>query len=100
MLWQFIDANGRVGNCTSPSVGSVGAENEDENGCRLRTTLEAQQMWAVNTFMGGHRTWSGSKGHKSRIDYICSNMERDKDPFSKACIEEYIDLAPAERDDH
>lgn len=99
-VWLFIDANGRTGSCASEAIGSVRAAKEDDNGCRLRTFLEGQDMYAVSIVHNGDDTWCGSTGHYSRIDYVCTNAKKSLDAIQESAVDQSVDLAPSTRDDH
>ena len=95
----LVDANARCGSVASPFIGNVGVEVENTNGEWFRYGLEELSLHALNTYYDAGTTWTGSRGHTSRIDYIgvdshlfscCTGCSVNKD----------IDLSTAERDDH
>ena len=94
-----IDANARVGSIQSDSIGPACPSNESENGTVFRTILETHRLRAVNTFIDGSPTWAGSRGHLSRIDYICVPLQHG-DAVTHCAICSDIDLTPSSRDDH
>ncbi len=78
------DANGHVGKHNDqiinnvddldelPSIGIHNPKVENGNGTQLRTFLNETGMVAVNThvYEASGSTWMGSKGYKSRVDFI------------------------------
>ena len=67
-----IDANARVGSVQSEAIGPAQPEPETDNGQRLRLLLDAHGLHACNTYAKAGSTWSGTRGHESRIDYVCA----------------------------
>ena len=97
----LADMNARVGSITSPSIGACGKADENDNGARMRIFLQCQGMCAVNTMCAGGcgPTWTGSRGHKARLDYI--GISIPVLPNVSACyVDRTVDLATAVRDDH
>ena len=70
-----IDADGRVGSVCSAAVGGCEPDAENENGKFLRSCLTIRNLADVNTFHQAGPTWTGSRGHGHRIDYICVPVE-------------------------
>ena len=58
-------------------------------------------MCAVNTFFeeGAGPTWTGTKGHRNRIDYLLASMQL-LPKFSHCFVNRDIELTTSERDDH
>ena len=97
----LADMNAKLGSITSQSVGACGSEEENDNGSRTRLFLQCQGLCAVNTMCvsGCGPTWTGSRGHKARLDYIGLSMSML--PNVRACyVDKSIDLATAMREDH
>ena len=101
LVFCLLDANAKVGSIPSQSLGTVGADEENDNGGRLRIFLEGQGMIALNTLTAdaADKTWSDSSGHGHRIDYVCTDAAL-ADHIVRAGVLQSIDLATAERSDH
>lgn len=95
----LADFNARLGSTTSAAVGGVGAAKECPNGLKLRMWLEANGLRAANTFEGGQPTWTGSRGHRSRIDYVYVKQAHAH-AVSQVSVEPDIDLSTSGRADH
>ena len=95
----MVDANGRVGSVTSEYLGSAAAKAENKNGERLRCFCEHAQVYATNTFCDAEYTWTGSRGHTSRIDYLLLSRDLFQDHQDCRANRE-VDLSTATRDDH
>jgi hypothetical protein len=94
-----IDANAHTGSATCTAIGNFDPEDESDNGESLRGLLTTHGLVAANTHFPAGPTWTGSRGHRSRIDYVCipdHMLER----VSSCRILSEIDLATAFRDDH
>ena len=68
LILGFVDANGAVGSVSSPCLGPCEPSRENPNRELFRLTLEEFGLLALNTFFMAGPTWSGSRGHKHRID--------------------------------
>ena len=93
--------NARVGSITSQSVGAYGSDNENDNGARMRMYLQCHGLCAANTMCanGCGPTWTGSLGHKARLDYI--GLSVSSLPNVSACfVDATVDFATAVREDH
>eukprot|EP00972_Heterocapsa_arctica_P089774 13241069-Heterocapsa_arctica.AAC.1 len=66
-----IDANARCGSVPCDAIGPCDPDDETENGEALRAVLTTHSMAAANTFVAAGPTWTGSRGHQARIDYVC-----------------------------
>ena len=100
-LALLADMNARVGSVTAPSIGECGSEDENDNGSRMRLFLQCQGLCAVNTVCasGCGPTWTGSRGHRSRLDYIGLSIPSLR-RVSACYVDDTVDLATAVRDDH
>lgn len=93
------DFNARVGSLVSDSFGSCCPAKECKGGYSFRSWMEPRSIVAINTLYGGGPTWTGSRGHKHRIDYVvvqqkCIPTCSDIGPCP------HIDLATSVREDH
>ena len=95
----LADFNAHLGSVTSGAVGCAGAVKECTNGLRTRMWLEAHTLRAVNTFVGAQPTWTGARGHRSRIDYVFIKQS-DAHAVSRVGVVPGIDLSTSERADH
>ena len=95
----LIDANGTVGDCPSSSVGPCRPEVESENGGLLRVLCDSVGARICNTWSGGEKTYTGARGHKRRIDYVCVSSKL-RHSVAEVWVEEDICLAPGMREDH
>ena len=94
-----VDMNGTLGSVLGEEVGPHRPEQETENGMMLRNMMQQFELYAANTFEGGDYTWTGTRGHRRRIDYIC--ISRWAQPFlQKTWVADEPVLAPATREDH
>ncbi|CAK0883705.1 unnamed protein product, partial [Prorocentrum cordatum] len=99
----MIDANGRLGQIISKSVGEEGyRQEEDENGAHWHDTLLEGNLGALNTLIpqtGSGATWRPSVGAKEhRIDYIAA-ADHWKDIAQSCFVIPDLDVA-LERPDH
>ena len=94
-----IDANARTGSVRCDAIGPCEPSDENENGGLFRATLSTYSLAAINTHHEAGFTWTGSRGHRARIDYMCAPVSFL--PFVTTCraVDE-VDLATAVRDDH
>ena len=94
------DFNAQLGEVQCQYVGGAFAQRENTNGFRLRCFASEQGTRILNTFWpGAGPTWTGSRGHRSRLDYILSTMLPGV--ISLGCeVNESIELCECERDDH
>ena len=69
-----IDSNGKVGSTPSPSVGSAEPDVENANGFALRSIADASGVCLLNTYTDAGPTWTGSRGHRSRIDFLATSV--------------------------
>lgn len=70
-----IDANGRVGDLTSGSIGDHDADAQDHGGAELHDFLQEKQIWLPATYSRHHEgssgTWAHPKtGHWTRGDFV------------------------------
>eukprot|EP00969_Alexandrium_andersonii_P237933 10502125-Alexandrium_andersonii.AAC.1 len=81
----MIDANARVGTCPDETTGTYAAEQENEQGTRLRQAVAAANLFLPNTFhdcaLGQSVvSWTASNGATHRIDYVAlSKAWRDQE---------------------
>ena len=97
----LADFNAKIGSVSDCHIGKHGTEAENSNGEMLRVLLNEHGLAAVNTFVerGCSWTWTGSRGHHSRIDYILWSLELL--PLVSDCwVDHSIELTDCERDDH
>eukprot|EP00435_Cladocopium_sp_Y103_P028906 s1595_g7.t1 len=70
----LLDANARVGSCTSSAIGPFGAEDENTAGEHFHQWLHDPALFLPQTFAeyhhGDHATWTHSSGTVARLDYI------------------------------
>ena len=70
----MVDANGRLGDIQSSSVGNCDQEGETAAGGVFHSFLQDHDLCAANTFShchsGSSHTWISSQGQGRRIDYI------------------------------
>ena len=97
----LADFNARVGSVTSDNIGGYHAEEENSNGDHLRALLLEHGLAALNTLReeGAGFTWTGSLGHRSRIDYVAWPLDRLQN-VQHVRVNRAIELTDAERDDH
>ena len=100
-LAVLADFNARIGSVPSDGIGEHGAEQENLNGEHLRAFLIEHNLAALNTLHeeAAGFTWTGSRGHHSRIDYVLWPIEQ------LFCVQgvrvnRQIELTDSERDDH
>ena len=99
LTFMGIDANGKIGSFTTKCVGPCEPEPENDNGYALRVTATNFDLSVLNTFTCAGTTWTGSRGHKSRIDYLLSSSWAKEAVYET--YEDYsLDLATSVRDDH
>ena len=81
--------------------GGCSPQPENSNATRFRRFANESDIAAMNTCIqnASEWTWVGSRGHKSRIDYILGKAEH-KDCFVDGRVDRQIVLAECERDDH
>ena len=65
-----IDSNGKVGSIARGSVGPAEPDEENMNGFALRSVMGSANSVLLNTNVGAGPTWTGSRGHESRIDFV------------------------------
>ena len=96
-----IDANGRVGQCEADScyIGLRDATREDQNGEELHALLEAESLFACNTFFPSGPTWFHSSGRGSRIDYVLADADMF-DKCTRTTTLDDVELAMSLKDDH
>ena len=94
-----IDSNGKVGSQTCGSVGTEEPDTENANGFALRTVMDGAGLRLLNTFVKAGPTWTGSRGHKSRIDYLAIPQWM-RNCACKVSVDTSVDLATRLRDDH
>ena len=94
-----VDANAHLGSITSTSVGPCQEQVENQNGLRLRMLAEEARLLVTNTFWNAGPTWTGARGHKSRIDYFLVPLEA-VNTISQCEVLDKIDLATGVREDH
>ena len=94
-----IDANAHVGSICSSAVGPCQTQEENQNGLRLRMLAEGANLMAANTFFDAGPTWTGSGGHRSRIDYVLTPLVL-KNAVEACEALSGLDLATGLRDDH
>ena len=100
----LTDMNAKIGSVPAPGIGQVGSEVENENGSHLKYFILEQGLVAVNTGEQGCRgdafwTWTGSRGHHSRIDYLLLRGLVN-DVVTEWAVNRKIELTESERDDH
>jgi hypothetical protein len=94
-----IDANAHVGSTPSVASGIIESQEENDNGAALRSTAEEHGLRILNTFFAAGPTWTGSGGHRSRIDYLVTSDKLFD--YAVGCwVCSGIDLATSLRDDH
>ena len=68
------DMNAKIGSVQSDAIGSLGAEDENGNGCRLHSFALDNELWIPSTFSLNHQgtttTWRSSEGQPHRLDFI------------------------------
>ncbi len=102
LLLVFLgDFNGKLGSVSSPSVGNVDPEEENDGGMRLRQFAEAHQLIVANTFLSSQptKTWCDANGTWHRIDYAVLDHELQSG-LQASWVDDAIDLSTAEREDH
>ena len=95
----LVDANAKVGSVMSTSIGQCYPEAESECGQMFRHFLEAAGLVATSTYFPIEFTWTGSRGHRSQIDYVVSSQALH-DNIIECFADDGVDLAPSVRDDH
>ena len=95
----LVDANARLGSVTSDFIGTCEPEIENENGEMFRALLEEVHLYAANTYYGGGKSWTGSRGHRQRIDYILTDKAR-LDALKSCKLLHEIHLVDCDQDDH
>ena len=95
------DINAKIGSATNECIGKYHPEDENTNGTSFRFLLSSLRLAAVNTLLPevAQWTWTGSRGHKSRIDYIFWKLD-EISMLKAAAVNRNIVLAESERDDH
>ena len=93
--------NARTGSVQAPGIGPYEPQTENSNGESLRLFLLECGLMATNTFFpnGAGYTWTGSHGHRSRIDYVLVKLI-DSACVKDCLVDRCIDLVDSERDDH
>ena len=86
------EANAHVGSVPSTALGSEETQEENENGAALRSTAKENGLLVLNTFFQAGTTWTGSGGHRSRIDYLCVSPQL-KTIANRCWVSLDIDLA-------
>ncbi|CAE7029541.1 unnamed protein product, partial [Symbiodinium sp. CCMP2456] len=78
-LLILMDANGRLGNLESSTVGPQGAELENPAGTALHEFLLAHRLYLPSTFPEIHHgdswTWQYVPGTEHRIDYVAASEQ-------------------------
>ena len=96
---MMIDANARIGSCSSPYIGKCSADRENNNGMLFRDFLEHTGLSATSTFFDGGWTWQSSKATRHHIDYIVTDTL-----FHSLAEKSYplidVELSRTSKDDH
>ena len=95
----LVDASLSVGSVASASIGQCFPEAESICGEMFRHFLEAACLVASSTFFPIQYTWTGSRGHRSKIDYIVSSTAVH-DRIVECYRDDDIDLSVGMREDH
>ena len=95
----LVDANANVGTVASASIGLCSPEAESVCGEMFRHFLEAACLLASSTFFPIEYTWTGSRGHRSKIDYIATSTNVH-DRIVECYRDDDIDLSLGMREDH
>ena len=95
----LADANARVGSVRALEIGPCEPEIENLAGELFRQFLASHAMYAANTLCDAGHTWTGTRGHVSRIDYVMLS-EGLYHVMSGSRVADEIDLSTAVRDDH
>eukprot|EP00438_Fugacium_kawagutii_P028787 Skav211402 [mRNA] locus=scaffold1528:200522:205297:- [translate_table: standard] len=102
--WPWIvltDANARLGQFTSPCVGSAGATEETIAGMCFHEWLQHHNLVLPQTFLdhheGDHTTWQHTGGLRSRLDYVAISHWL-LSTATRTWVSEQIDLALQRRD--
>lgn len=95
----LVDANANVGSVASASLGPCFPEAESVCGDTFRHFLEAAGFLASSTFFPFQYTRTGSRGHRSKTDYIASSAAVH-DRIADCCRDDNIDLSVGMREDH
>ena len=99
LSFMGIDANGKLGSVITPCVGPCEPDVENFNGYALRETATSFDLAVLNTYTCAGTTWTGSRGHKSRIDYLLSSSWA-RAAACETFVDYSLDLATSVRDDH
>ena len=98
----LCDANARIGEVHSPSVGGHGAETESPAGTAFHHWLQQHELIAPQTFAefhrGPHSTWTHAKGTEARLDYVILDQELVQQGLYTH-VSDRIDLTTV-KDDH
>ena len=95
----LLDANARTGSISASCFGDVDADQENDNGQRLRVALCEAQQAAVNTWYPCGYTWRLNHSKTFRIDYVTI-------PLFLLClviecgVATSVDLSGIAREDH
>ena len=98
----LCDANARLGEVQSGSVGGHGAEDESPAGTAFHHWLQQHDLLAPQTFAAFHRglntTWTHAKGAEARLDYVVIDKELAQQGLC-TFVSDRIDLTTV-KDDH
>ena len=95
----LVDANAKVGSVTCDHVGTAQPAVENLAGELFRHFLAGHDLFASSSFFESGHTWTGSRGHTSRIDYVVTS-DRLHACVSDAHTCDNIDLSTSAREDH
>jgi hypothetical protein len=84
------DFNAHLGSVRSEAVGGCCPTKECRSGTRFRGFLESHSLRALNTFSGGGYSWTGTRGHQHRLDYVAASL-RDAHAFTEIGPVETLD---------
>ncbi|CAL1161389.1 unnamed protein product [Cladocopium goreaui] len=95
------DFNCKIGSINTDAIGSAGADLEDFAGSRLRRCCEQFDLAIPSTWdtlhQGEHWTFCGSRGSKSRLDYIAVSNEQ-MNAVVASYVHDGIDVLNGDRD--
>eukprot|EP00435_Cladocopium_sp_Y103_P006955 s3639_g2.t1 len=97
------DCNAHVGSVESTAIGHCHADLEDLSGTLLRELCEKHELLIPSTFslwhQGDGHTYTGPRGHKSRIDFIAVSQQCASG-IVQSWVDEELDLLNGHKDHH
>ena len=100
-IWLVGDLNAKIGEVTNGYIDSLGADQEDHAGERLRELSETFKLVIPSTFAqfhkGQHWTFIGPRGSRNRVDFFAVD-ERCADSMLQTGVDPSIDLLNGNRD--